>query len=289
MRSLLPIALCALVSSCAYQPLSSASLDRAVRPAFISRIEDGAGPRAKVFRDDGAYALKLKKLDAKEADRRLQVKLQRGITRFEIAERLRVLTFAGLPQERPWVSTIEAAQVATLLQSFLVEEVPANPPEYDALKRLGADSVVEIVVEEYGMRSKAGKAGSYIKGYARMFLLRNSHEEIFRSAFLADALDSGAKHLDPFVVGQDQDIYRRQMQELIDGISKKLAVQLSPPRPRRASDAPSEKAPAPPALEPLPPEAPPADELPPGELPPPDPVQPDPVQSPDAGTPPSGA
>ena len=47
--------------------------------AFISRIEEKAGPRSLVFRDDSSYGGKLKKLEPKEADRRLQLKLEKGI------------------------------------------------------------------------------------------------------------------------------------------------------------------------------------------------------------------
>ena len=164
---------------CAHQPLSGSDLDRALRPAFISRIEEKAGPRSLVFRDDSSYGGKLKKLEPKEADRRLQLKLEKGIpeksipsiTRFEVADQLRSSTLGLLPRERPWSSVVNPAAVASALESFLVEEVPANAPDYELLKPLGADLVIEFVIEDYGMRSENGHAGAYLIGYGRMFYL----------------------------------------------------------------------------------------------------------------------
>src|SRR5207253_2604720 len=156
--------------------------DHVMRPAFISRIADDAGPRAFVFRGDSSYGDKLKKLSAKEADRRLTVKLTAGgeddqgnkiatINRFQVADTLRSHTLSKLPRGPPWTSTARPADVAAALQSFLVEEVPANPPDYELLRPLGVDAVVEFVVEEYGMRSEGGRAGCFVIGYGRMFML----------------------------------------------------------------------------------------------------------------------
>ncbi|MGZ3457906.1 MAG: hypothetical protein ACXU86_05295 [Archangium sp.] len=171
-----------LAAGCASHRLAGADLDRVARPAFISRIELDAGPRSLVFQEDGAYKGKLKTLEPKEADRRLQAKLAGAVTRFEVSERLRVNTFRQLPQERPWVYTVDPAQVATVLESFLVEEVPANAPDYGLLARLGSDAVVEFVIQDYGLRSEKGRAGPYIQGYARMFKLEN-HTELWRRPF----------------------------------------------------------------------------------------------------------
>src|SRR4051794_21115793 len=146
-----------LAAGCAHKPLSGAALDRVVRPAFISRIEDEAGPKAYVFRADSSYGEKLKKLSAKEADRRLQVKLASGseetdgtkiptINRFQVADTLRSHTLARLPRVPPWTNTARPGDVAAALQSFLVEEVPANAPDYDLLRPLGVDAVIEFVV-----------------------------------------------------------------------------------------------------------------------------------------------
>lgn len=263
-----------LVSGCASQRLAGADLDRVERPAFISRIELEAGPRSLVFREDGAYQAKLKKLEPKEADRRLQAKLAAAVTRFQVSERLRVNTFRRLPQERPWVHTLDPARVATRLESFLVEEVPANAPDYDLLTPLGADTVVEFVIQEYGMRSRGGRAGAYVRGYARMFKLKG-RTELWRLPFQVDRVSDGEEHLDPFKVGKDPSLFRQEMTAMLDVLSERFAEELSP-KDRKGGTLPSgtelsgpdsvnragrEMAPPPPA-EP---------ELAPGELPDPDP------------------
>jgi hypothetical protein len=217
----------AFLSGCASTRLSGADLDRVVHPAFISRIEIEAGPKARVFREDGAYGEKLKKLEPKEADRRLQAKLMKAVTRFEISERLRVSTIHLLPEERPWTHITDPARVASALESFLVEEVPANAPDYDLLVPLGVDAVVEFVIEDYGMRSKKGHAGAYLKGYGRMFRLAG-RKEIWRRPFEVDQIDMDAPHLDPFKVGKDPELFRQAMTSLLDVVAEEFAQELSP-------------------------------------------------------------
>jgi len=136
------------LGGCAYRPLSPGGLRQVHRPAFVSWIEDGGGPKSRVFREDPSYQDKLKRLDPKEADRRLQVKLGRAVTRFETSDRLRAVALANLPKQPPWTSAVDPAKVASALESFLVEEVPANPPDYELLKPLGADAAVEFVAAE---------------------------------------------------------------------------------------------------------------------------------------------
>ena len=76
--------------------MSGSDLDQVNRPAFLSRIEEGAGPESRVFRDDASYAAKLKTLAPDEADRRLRLKLVKAVTRFELGDRLRDLKMGGL-------------------------------------------------------------------------------------------------------------------------------------------------------------------------------------------------
>ena len=217
----------AFLSGCATQRLSGGELDRVEQPAFISRIEIEAGPKSRVFREDGAYGDKLKKLEPKEADRRLQAKLMKAVTRFEISERLRVSTINRLPEERPWPNTVDPARVASALESFLVEEVPANAPDYDLLIPLGVDTVVEFVIEDYGMRSEKGHAGAYLKGYGRMFRLAG-RSEMWRRPFEVDQIESGAQHLDPFRVGKDPDLFRQAITSLLDVVAERFAQDLQP-------------------------------------------------------------
>jgi hypothetical protein len=276
-RSVLPFLVLALTAGCASQRLAGADLDRVRRPAFISRIEDGAGPKSVVFRDDSAYGDKLKKLEPVEADRRLMVKLQQAVTRFEISERLRVNTLTQLPREYPWTRVVDPARVASVLESFLVEEVPANAPDYDLVTPLGADTVVEFVVQEYGMRSKGGHAGAYVRGYGRMFTL-DGRSEVWRRPFEVDQVASGAAHLDPFKVGKNPDLFRQALTTMLDDVAGVFVKDLTP-RDRRGgppvADPPGSAAPdtVPGAAGKPPPEPPKPHEkeLPAGELPDPDP------------------
>jgi hypothetical protein len=166
--------------------------------------------------------------------------------------------------------------VASALESFLVEEVPANAPDYDLLVPLGADAVVEFVIEEYGMRSENGHAGAYVKGYGRMFRLEG-RQELWRRPFEADQIAAGDPHLDPFWVGKEPERFRAALTSLLDGVAAQFAEDLSPKDrgsepPPEASElsAPdstnrtgNENASPPPKAEP---------ELPAGELPDPDPA-----------------
>ncbi|WP_199724258.1 hypothetical protein [Corallococcus sp. AB011P] len=260
--------LVAFTSGCASQRLSGADLDRVQRPAFISRIEDGAGPKSKVFQEDSAYSDKLKKLEPKEADRRLTVKLQQAVTRFELSERLRVTTLSRLPEEAPWTNAVDPARVASALESFLVEEVPANAPDYDLMAPLGADTIVEFVIQDYGMRSDDGHAGAYLKGYGRMFRL-DGRSELWRRPFDLDAVEQGAQHLDPFKVGKDPELFRLAMTDLLDKVADMFVKDLTPTNRKGAapsgSNAPDT---VPSAVTPAP--TPPEHQLPPGELPDPD-------------------
>lgn len=227
--------LLSVLGACAHQPLSGSDLDRASRPAFVSRIEEKAGPRSLVFRDDSSYGAKLKKLEPKEADRRLQLKLEKGIpekglgsiTRFEVADQLRSSTLGLLPRDRPWPSTINPALVASALESFLVEEVPANAPDYDLLKPLGADLIVEFVVEDYGMRSEDGRAGTYIIGYGRAFYLEGGGTIWYRK-FRADEIESGQPHVDPFKVAKDPGLFREHLTTLLKAVAEQFAKDLQP-------------------------------------------------------------
>lgn len=217
----------ALSAACAHKPLAGSDLDTVGRPAFISRIEENAGPRSEVFRSDSSYSPKLKRLTAKEADRRMSLRLQKAMTRFEIAERLRATTASKLPQERPWTNSVDPARVAATLQSFLVEEVPANAPDYQLVGELGADSVVEFVVEEYGVTSDDGRAYAYMLGYGRLFTLDGT--ELWRRSFRVDQRAAGAEGFDPFAVVKDPEVWRNNFSTMIDAVAAQFAQDLNPP------------------------------------------------------------
>src|SRR5689334_6039250 len=143
-----------LAAGCAHSPLSASALDRVEKPAFVSRIEPGAGAKSSVFRSDSSYKDKLKTLSASEADKRLSEKLTNGtedtagnkvpsMNRFQIADTLRSHTLARLPKDPPWTNAAKPGDVAAALQSFLVQEEGAAAPDYEQLRAMGVDAIVE--------------------------------------------------------------------------------------------------------------------------------------------------
>jgi hypothetical protein len=124
---------------------------------------------------------------------------------------------------------LDPARVASVLESFLVEEVPANAPDYDLLAPLGADAVVEFVIQDFGMRSEDGRAGAYLVGYGRMFRL-DGRSELWRRPFRVDQVESGAEHLDPFKVGKEPELFRLAMTAMLDEVAARFAEDLSPTR-----------------------------------------------------------
>ena len=241
MRSSLVVLLLCL-GGCAHKPLSASALDETKLIAFIARIEDEAGPRSNVFRNDSAYKPRLKRLDEKEGDRRLGNALSVGtmekkengefevthhtISRFEVADSLRSNTLAHLPKHSPWSEVVHPVDVARVLESFLVHEVPANAPDYERLAALGADTIVEIVVEEYGMRSEQGKAGAYLVGFARMF--RINGPELYHRRFYSDDLRAGLEPLDPFAVRKNTELFGARIKQMVAAISAQVAKDLTP-------------------------------------------------------------
>lgn len=230
-----------LLAGCAHKPLSGSDLYGSKLIAFISRIEDEAGPKSRVFRDDSSYrpTLAPRRIDDKEADRRLanvlvngstdratKAVIARTITRFEVADSLRATTLSLLPPQKPWTEVVHPADVARTLESFLVQEVPANAPDYQRLKELGADTVVEIVVEEFGMRSEGGRAGVFLKGHARMFRIDGG--ELYHRYFVSDDIHAGLEHLDPFAVAKNSALFADRVKQMLNAISAQIAKDLTP-------------------------------------------------------------
>ncbi|MBL9037502.1 MAG: hypothetical protein JNG84_03200 [Archangium sp.] len=239
---------CLTFVACAHSPLPGAALTRVSRPAFIARIVEKAGPYSTVFRDDDSYKAALKRLSPDEADRRLAEKLTHGvrdpktgqrviptITRFEIADALRTETMAKLPRGAPWNATLSPVEVAGALESYLVDEVPANAPDYGLLKSHGADAVVEFVIEEYGMRSEDGRAGIALKGYARLFFI--DADEVYVRRFFSDEVRAELPHLDPFAVAKNPVLFRDRMRAMVSVIAEQLAADLTPDDAPTASPA----------------------------------------------------
>jgi len=215
------------LAGCAHSTLDGSDLDHVRRPAFVSRVADEAGPQVRIYRSDSARAAQLKGTSPEDADRQLEKSLAPTLSRFEAAERLRSQVAASIQGERPWSQAVPPAQVASALESFLVQEVPANPPEYDKLKPLGADAVVEFLIEEYGLRAENGVPQTWVRGRGRMFRLGDGGE-IWRTRFDRTSSQAKLSPLDPAALGQDPQPFHVQMVALLDSVASTLAGELSP-------------------------------------------------------------
>ena len=224
------------LASCAHTTLEGSDLDQVRHPAFVSRVADEAGPRVNVYRSDSAQAAKLAGASPEDADKKLEESLKPVLSRFEAAERLRSHVHAAIQSEKPWSQAVPPSQVASALETFLVQEVPGNPPDYTRLKPLGADSVVEFVIEEYGVRTEKGVPQTWVRGTGRMFRLGDGGE-MWRSGFSGTSTEAGLQPLDPAALSSNPRAFHEQMVAVLDSVSVRLARQLSPTN--RAGGAPT--------------------------------------------------
>lgn len=216
--------LCAL--GCSHAQLSGADLDRVQRPAYVGRVAEGAGPKAQ-----GAGGA-----DASNAP--LSTAMNAAIGKFEVSERLRSQVAVALKAEKPWSNAVPASQVASLLETFLVERVPAVPPDYNRLKPTGADAVVELVVEEYGVRPQGAQSQTFVRGYGRMFLLADG-SELWRGEFQRSGESQGLPPLDASSLQSSATAYGDQLRTLLDASAAALAQELTPPGRRGGRPTPS--------------------------------------------------
>jgi len=214
-----PLLLAVLAAAgCSHTQLSGADLDGVKRPAYVARVAEGAGPKA-----DGVHTA-----EPAPSEAQLVTSMNAAVGKFEMSERLRSQLASALRGEKPWSNAVPAAQVASALELFLVERVPAVPPDYSRLKPLGADAVVELVIEDYGLRGGSDGAQSYVRGYGRMFLLSDG-SELWRAPFERTGDAAGLRVLDPSAVAAEGAPYAAQMRTLLDGAAKGLAGELTPP------------------------------------------------------------
>jgi hypothetical protein len=219
-----------LLSSCAHSQLSSGDLSEVTRPAFVSRVVENAGPQSDVFRGDSSYTTRLQNLSAAEGDRRLANKLTTlgSMTGFQLSDTLRASVVDLLPARRPWTETVNPADVARVLETFLVREESTREPDYERLKSVSADAVVELIIESYGMRSRAGRCGVFVQGTARMFRLNGG--TLYRRQFISDesAPNSNVETMDPFAVAKDPTLFRERLTQMLGDIARLVAADLNP-------------------------------------------------------------
>ena len=236
------------LAGCAHAPLAPSALREIRKVAILARVGDEAGPRSTVFRDDGSYATRLGERSAQEADADLGKALAQGsynrrkdkagkeygepelmvhsITRFELADSLRGATLAKLPNSPPWSNAVSPVEVARALESFLVQEAKAKEPDYRRLESTGADTVLELVVEDYGMRSEKGSAGVFLVGHVRLF--RVGGGALYHRNFYSDDLSAGLPPLDPFLVRKDASLFVERIKQIVEGVAAQVALDLNP-------------------------------------------------------------
>ncbi len=235
-----------LAGACAHAPLAPGSLDDIKAVAIVARVQDDAGPTSTVFRDDATWNPQLaeRKIDATEGDRRLANVLANGsfektkdggkrliahtVTRFELADSLRLEVLNLLPKQQPWNNSVNPADVARALESFLVHEVPAPAPDYQRLLELGVDSVVELVIQEYGLHAANGRVGLYVVGSARLFRIKGG--ELYHRRFFSDELSPNIpplEGLDPFAVAKNAELFAARLKLISGAIAMQVASDLT--------------------------------------------------------------
>lgn len=225
--SLIALTLLPILVGCGHVPLSASELNTVARPAFVARLELDAGPRSTVFRDLSSQAARLQGLAPAEGDRRLAAKLAQGASPFEVAERLRIGVVRRLPQTTPWTYTVPASEVSAVLQSLLVEERPQRRPDVRQLDRLGADTLIELIVERYGMQGEGGAPGIYVSGRARLTRL-NSGATYYARAFSYRMPSSEEFPLDPLVIAREPRLFGDALSKLLDEAAELIAQDLQP-------------------------------------------------------------
>ncbi len=239
---------------CSHTQLTGAELDRVQRPAYVGRLADGAGPKAQ---------------GVGTSEAQLVTAMNAAIGKFEVSERLRSQLAVALRGQAPWSNAVPASQVASALETFLVERDPPVPPDYNRLKPTGADAVLEVVVEDYGLKAQGTVAQTYLRGYTRLFLLADG-TEVWRGDFERSGTGQGLRLLDVAGLASNASPYGDQLRALLDATALELGRQLSPTgrvsgagTPVNAGPSPADASPGQPGTQ----RAPPPDLTPPADVP----------------------
>jgi hypothetical protein len=240
---LVVLAGCASLAGCAHVSLSRHDLDDVRRVAVVARVV--GGPTSRVFRDDPAWRGRLaeRELDDPEGDRRLALVLANGsfdkgpdgsrrlaagsISRFELAESLRAQVVSGLPRRAPWTGGLVPPQdVARELESYLVQDASGSDPDYGRLKTLRVDAILELTVEDYGLRSERARVGAFLVVTARLF--RVGGPTLYRRHLVLDEVTAGREGDDPFAVAKDAGLFARRVKGLAEELGRQVATDLTP-------------------------------------------------------------
>lgn len=214
-------------------PPDKAALDGISKPAIVARLVDPV-PKANVFQADGSLLAKGGAKSAKAADEELAKVLHKGdprngmtINRYEIVDAVASKTRHYLQKQQPWTQALPSVEVARVLETFLVEDRAQGKPNYDRLKAVGVDAVLEILLEEYGMRADKGRVGVYVIGTAR--LLRLDGAVLYTRAFVSDETGTDAvEGTDPNDVLARPPLFREHLQVMLTAIAETVADDVTP-------------------------------------------------------------
>jgi hypothetical protein len=219
----------ALLAGCARQvPIHAERVAELRRPAIVSRVEKG--PTAFIARSDpGGLALFPGETDAKAVDQRIATNLGKKVSRFQVAERLRSELVRGLPTQSPWTRMVPAVDVASALETLLVESRD-EPPDFNALRSLGADAVLDIAINDFGVARHENKVGLYATITAHLFTF-DGNDTLYRRTFDVDDARDGRGELAPAALLRGAEDYRDALEDLLQRVGQAISDDLGGRRP----------------------------------------------------------
>lgn len=248
-RRLVPIAL--VTAACSRPiPVDATRLASARRVAIVSRLERGPSVRfARV--DAAAAALVSGARDAAAADDQIAAALARRMGRFELTERLRGELVRRLPERPPFTDVVPPADVATALETLLVD-TGGEPPDFDSLRQLRADVALDVAIHDYGVVRREGKTGLYGRVTAHLFTL-SGRATLYRRSLEIDDLRDGRTDLDAAGLVRGEGGWRDALLDAVGRIAQAIAVDLggadrtapAPAAPKPAPSAPDAEEEAP--------------------------------------------
>jgi hypothetical protein len=208
-----------LSSGCGrYKPVDPAAVRTLRRVAIVAHVD--SGPLAMVAqvaaRESGGNRMGV----PEELDKRLAAALVKQVRRFELQERLRAEVVRKLPSHPPWSTAVPAVEVATALQSLLVED-RSGDIDLAPLAARGVDSVLELSIAEFGVRRDKGRTSLYVMGDARLFTL----EGVTLWKFPLDTEDPASEGRD--VRELQEGGFRDATIELVDALANRIAADLT--------------------------------------------------------------
>jgi hypothetical protein len=225
LRAAFPFVLLALIGACAREvSVKPERLSEAKRIAIVSRVEHG--PSVLVARSEpGGLSLFPGETDARKLDEKIATVLARKVSRFQVSERLRAGLVRDLPPRPPWTQLVPAVDVASALETLLVD-TRDEPPDFGNLRGTHADAVLDLAVKDFGVVRRQGKVGLYCTVAAQLFTLEGRDTIYRRTIDLDDARD-GRGDLEPLLLlsGGGTD-YRDDLEGMLGRLSHEIALDL---------------------------------------------------------------